>query len=559
MLLQKAFFDALQNPTGRSILPNLSLGWIVIIYVFRGWVVISMQWLRTVVGASIGFWVSSLLRHNLMASILTRTGSRQLPESIGEMISTLRDDVDNVEGIGGLPLDLLTQLVFFGGGLTILLWVDVQVTLLVLVPTLVVLTLTQIGRHRLKGIRKASREATAGYKSSLGEALSLVQAVQVAGAEDSTSDHIRNMGQVRLKAGLRDGFMEQAWWALFRAIDALGQGLVLLAAASKLRNGDLTVGDLAMYVWFIGDLGEYLTHGAGTLIWYRLAKVSADRLQALLGKGQVAVQPDRLVAYNPLWLDRSMPDTPKPVKTTADRLEMMEVRELSMRFAASDTGLDDISFRIERGTLTVIVGRIGSGKTTLLRAILGIVPLDTGEVLWNGKRVDDLATHCVPPRVGYTPQLPVLLSDTLRENVLLGMPDDRVQLNRAIHRAVLERDIAGFPDGLDTQIGVRGMKLSGGQAQRVAAARMFLRDSELLVMDDISSALDVVTEQVLWHRMFEQVEQNTCLVVSHRRGVLERADQILVMEEGRLTATGTLDELLKKGEEMRELAYSFSE
>jgi ATP-binding cassette subfamily B protein len=111
--------------------------------------------------------------------------------------------------------------------------------------------------------------------------------------------------------------------------------------------------------------------------------------------------------------------------------------------------------------------------------------------------------------------------------------------------------VADFPQGLDTTIGVRGMRLSGGQVQRTAAARMFVREPELLVLDDISSALDVETEQILWQRMFEEGLQSTCLVVSHRQAVLERADQILVMENGRLTARGTLAELLETSEEMR--------
>jgi len=237
----------------------------------------------------------------------------------------------------------------------------------------------------------------------------------------------------------------------------------------------------------------------------------------------------------------------------ADRLEALEVDRLALRHGDSGTGIDGVSFTIQRGTLTAIAGRIGSGKTTLLRALLGLLPIDGGEVRWNGERVDDLAAFCVPPRVAYTPQVPVLLSETLRENVLLGWPDEPGRLARAVRSAVLERDVAGFPNGLDTLIGVRGKKLSGGQVQRAAAARMFVREPELLVLDDISSALDVETEQTLWQRMFDEGTRRTCLVVSHRRAVLERADQILVMEKGRLTARGTLAELLETCEEMRRL------
>jgi ATP-binding cassette subfamily B protein len=286
--------------------------------------------------------------------------------------------------------------------------------------------------------------------------------------------------------------------------------------------------------------------------------VSIERLMALLQGSGPPVPPERLVEHHPLHLRMapSAPALPAPVlptKTAADRLETLEVDRLALRHQDSEAGIDDVSFTIQRGTLTAIAGCIGSGKTTLLRALLGLLPLDDGEVRWNGERVDDLAAFCVPPRVAYTPQVPVLLSDTLRENVLLGLADEPERLARAVRCAALERDVAAFPNGLDTLIGVRGMKLSGGQVQRAAAARMFVREPELLVLDDISSALDVETEQILWRRMFDEDIGRTCLVVSNRQSVLEQADQILVMENGRLTARGTLADLLQASEEMRRL------
>jgi len=550
MLLTKAFFDTLQGrpPVG------FSLGGIVVLYVTLGLAFIGLHLLRVAAGTSLGFWVNGLLRRNLLARILARPGSRALPGSVGEAISTLRDDVDDLEGVDGLPLDLLTELVFFAGGLAILLWVDVQVTLLVFIPTLVVLVLSHVGRWRLERMRAESREAAARFSGGLGEILASAQAVQVAGAEERVIAHLRRLGQARQQATLRDWRQQNAWGALFGFADTIGVGLVLLVAAAKMRSGAFTVGDLALFDVYLQDVvGEYLVYGGSIWLDYRLARVSLRRLMALLQGSGSPVPPERLVEHHPLSLRKALPAIAPTVRTPADRLETFQVHQLTLCHEESGAGIAGVSFTLERGTLTAIVGRIGSGKTTLLRALLGLLPIDGGEVRWNSECVDDLAAFCVPPRVAYTPQVPVLLSDTLRENVLLGWPDEPERLARAVRCAVLERDVAGFPNGLDTLIGVRGMRLSGGQVQRTAAARMFVRDPELLVLDDISSALDVETEQVLWQRMFDDDVRHTCLVVSHRRAVLVRADQILVMENGRLTARGTLAELLETSEEMRRL------
>ena len=251
------------------------------------------------------------------------------------------------------------------------------------------------------------------------------------------------------------------------------------------------------------------------------------------------------------------------------------VVELVVRGKIIGTTAEHPFYVVERGQFVVLTGRIGSGKSTLLRTLLGLLPPQAGEVRWNGRRLDDLAAFMAPPQVAYTPQVPRLFSETLRDNLLMGLSAGATpageRLQTALHQAVLERDLPRLDQGLETVVGPRGVRLSGGQMQRAAAARMFIRKPELLVFDDLSSALDVETERLLWDRLLNRPETEdrqhesemshlahraspvSVLAVSHRRVALQRADWIIVLKDGQVEAQGRLDDLLVSSAELREL------
>ncbi|MDM9383941.1 ABC transporter ATP-binding protein [Chlorogloeopsis sp. ULAP01] len=522
------------------------------------------------------FTMRSLLRRNLLERLLNNphaqpmmaSGETDKTVSPGEVISYFRDDAEQVEDNVAWVSEILGEGIFAIVCLVILLSVNVQMTLFVFLPLVGMIVIIQQTETRIKRYRIASRQATEKVTGILGEIFSSVQAIKVAGAEQNVLEYFRNLNDKRRQMVVKDSLLNAILNSLFQNMVNLGTGLILLMASFLMQSGvgKLTVGDFALFVYNLSFVTGFFNSLGRFIAFYKQTEVAFERMAALISGASA----DTLVAPKPLYIKdlgkskKALPRLEQPLEHESDkpdgmasayRLQTLKVSNLSYCYPSTTQGITDISFEIQRGSLTVITGRIGSGKTTLLQVLLGLLPKQSGEIYWNGNIVADPANFFVPPRSAYTPQIPQLFSYTLRENILLGLSKDDFDIETALKMAVFEQDLATMNQQLETLVGTKGVRLSGGQIQRVAAARMFVRQPELLVFDDLSSALDVETELILWSRIFanknEQEQNNwipTCLVVSHRRSVLRRADQILVIKAGRVVAQGNFDEILGDGQ-----------
>lgn len=490
----------------------------------------------------------TLLRRNLLTRIYERPGAQALAETPGEALTRFREDVEETDETVSWTVDLVGILFFLPVALGIMASIDARVTAFVFGPMVLVVLLAARARDRIRRYREAAREATGEVTGALAEMFGAVPAIKVAGAEEAMIAHFRRRNDTRRIALVRDKTLTQILESLFWNSVSIGTGIILVVAARGMTAGEFSVGDFALFVYFLGFVSECVWVVGMFIARYQQARVSLGRLATLLA----GAPPERLVERRDLQLTGSLPD-PAVEAAAPGPLRRLQVEGLTYRYPGTTAGIAGVDLDLPGGSFTVITGRVGSGKTTLLRAVLGLLPADAGAIYWNGEAVAAPADFFVPPRAAYTPQVPRLFSMSLRDNLLLGRIDPEERVEEAVRAAVLEPDLAAMPQRLDTPVGPLGVRLSGGQVQRAAAARMFLRRPELLVVDDLSSALDVETERLLWERLITERTGATSLVVSHRRPALQRADRILFLEDGRVAAAGTLEELLESSPGFRRL------
>ncbi len=462
----------------------------------------------------------ALARVNIVNAQLASGGAESATRSVpvGDIVSRLRDDPFDVLFLIDNWVDLLGATLFGLGAVILLARIDPLAAAAGIAPMLAVGFGNRLIGHLARRYRQRSRQATSAVGDFLNSTFEASLTVKLAGARADVLRRLDTLNATRAHAAVRDTTWNELVWTVNTAAADVFVGIALVVAARhNLDAGEITLfaSYLAGMVWLPMRLG-------GIVVGRRRYQVSAARLDELLAPSDRGV--DRLIEHRRLPV-LGGPPADTPTRGPAIRLERLDVDGLT----AVTRGLLGVTFSVPRGSLTVITGPVGSGKTSVLRGVIGLLDIDAGDVRWNGQRVGDRAAFFVPPHAAFVPQVPRLFAESLLDNLRLGHSLDDAAIAEAIGIAAFDRDVADLPEGLNTLVGARGVRLSGGQAQRAAAARALVHRPELLILDDLTSALDVETELELWKRL--AAAGATVLAASNRPAALARAD--LVVQLGR--------------------------
>ncbi len=460
------------------------------------------------------------ISRSALRSVLARPGGVGLRQPIGDATERLSGDTTRIANQAVAALGTGARALWAVVALALMVRIDAPLTAALVVPIIVTAIVVTLCRRRSGTLYSAERKSASEIGQMVNDIVAGAADIELAGAQDAVERRLRvALAGRRVRTVRSRIFSEVLLDVTENNIVAIGVGVMVLIAMSR-SGPQVPVGDLALFIAYVAAVLS-LVGAAGThLAGYRLATISAGRLEASI-PGTIR----RMCSVESPIESHGGPDEP---------FESFVARGITYLHPGTQAGVRDVGFSMRRGDLVVVVGRVGAGKTTLLRAVLQLVPAQAGELEINGR---GLVRGVFPTGFGYIPQSPSLLSGTIRENIVGDLDVAQEQFDAAIAANDLHVDLEELPDGARTMVGGAGASLSGGQVQRVAGARAHVREPEVYVVDDPSSALDRQTEKRMWRQLLE-LPDVTCLAVSSRRWILERADRILILDEGRLVASG---------------------
>ena len=480
------------------------------------------------------------LRNDLFDHFTRLPASVYRTRKVGDLLSRATNDLDAVRNFLGPGIMYFgNTIATFVMAVALMLRIDVQLTLLSLIPLPILsFAVARLGA-RLHHHYEAIQASFAALTAKAQETLTGIRVVKA---------HVEEEGEFRAFRTIHEDYLEKnramikIWsgmWPLLSLLGGIASAIVLGVGGAAVVSGRITLGELvafqiylAMLIWPMISLGWVSN-------LFQRGAASMGRIREII---ELPVEED----VEPGMTDgRALPDVASSAHIPAIALE-----NVSFRYPGTERDvLRGLTLSIRAGETLAVVGRTGSGKTTLLNLMARLYEPTAGTILFDGRPAADLPRGPLRRRLGIVPQETFLFSDTIRANVAFGFEDGSAtpDVDAAVRRAGLTSDLSQFPQGLDTLIGERGITLSGGQKQRVALARALALGRAILLLDDAFASVDPGTEEEILGSLFHAASRATVILATHRRSALLRVDRIVVLDEGRVIASGTHEELIARG------------
>ncbi|WP_221069736.1 ABC transporter ATP-binding protein [Vibrio alfacsensis] len=447
----------------------------------------------------------------------------------GGINAHLITDIETIDKfIGSTLAKFVISFLTVIGTAIVLLWLDWRLGLFILLVNPIVIYFSRKLGSMVKHLKRKENHSFEIFQNRLVETLDGIYQLRAANKEREFLQQLKtNADQVRIDAD-KYAWQSEAAGRVSFLLFLIGFELFRAVAMLMVMFSDLTIGQIFAvfgYLWFmLSPVQELL---GIQFSWYS-AKAALKRINDLL---ELEEEHRPVSKVNPFKEDREVD---------------VRIEHVDFSYNNETKVLDSLSLHIPAGKKVALVGASGGGKSTLIQLLIGVYRQNSGTIRFNDELTDDISFDVIRDKIAVVLQQPILFNDTLRHNLTLGGHFDEMSLWRALEVAQLQDVISQLSNGLETQIGRNGIRLSGGQRQRLAIARMVLSNPQFVILDEATSALDTATEAALHKALTEFLRGRTTLIVAHRLSAVKQADLIYVLEDGRVTQTGTHGELVEQ-------------
>ncbi len=447
----------------------------------------------------------------------------------GKVASLMVTDVETIDNFLGVFVSrlIISVLTILGVG-AVLLMIHWPLALFILILNPIVILITTKMAKKVAKLKKEQNSAFELFQESLLEALEMFVQIRATNKEKLFFDRVQEKAFAIKESSIIFGYKSDGANRLSFLIFLSGFELFRAASIFVVAYSDLSIGLMLAIFGYLWVMMPPIQDILNIQYSYHNAQKALERINHIL---ELKKEERGLHVKNPF------------LNTNTNAID---IKGVSFSYDGQKKILESVDMSIPKGSKIAIIGASGSGKTTLAHLLVGLYPLEEGEILVDGISSKEIGLDVIREHVFLVLQNPQLFNASLAQNLMIDEKTDKTLIQEALRIAQLESFVDELPEGLNTQIGKHGIKLSGGQRQRLSIARMVLQNPNVVVLDESTSALDVHTEAKLFHELEAYLEEKTTIIIAHRLSTIKKADYIYVLEKGKILESGTQESLMRE-------------